>query len=378
MPEPPKISILHCVLSMDVGGLERIVLDLVCEGRRMGQDVAVVCLERRGALAPAAEALGARVMSVGKRPGLRPATIGRLAAAFRTLGPGVIHTHQVGALAYAGPAAKLGGGAPVVHTEHGKHYAGRLRTRLLGRMAGRFAARFCCVSGDVAAEAEACRIVPRSKIHVVPNGIDTDRFATAGDPAAVRAMLEVPPEAPLVGTVGRLNEVKRQDRLIRGFARALGRAPDAHLVLVGDGPLMMDFRSLAEGLGIASRVHFAGYQAEPERFLGAMDVFALTSRSEGMPLAVLEAWASGVPVVASRVGGLPEMIDDGRTGLLVDAEDEGALASAIVGLVADPDSARRIGAAGRELARARYDVRTMSGAYDRHYRELLSAGGSTS
>ena len=231
----------------------------------------------------------------------------------------------------------------VIHTEHGKHYASRPRTRWLGRLSGRFVDRFCCVSGDVADEVEACRVVPKGKIRVIPNGIDTDRFAGAVNPAAVRVELGVPPGVPLVGTVGRLNEVKRQDRLIRGFAAMLGRFPEAHLVLIGDGPLMSELRLLAEGLGIGPRVHFAGYRADPERVLGALDVFALTSRSEGMPLAVLEAWAAGVPVVASRVGGLPEMIDDGRTGLLVDAEDVGALAAAIGGLIDDAEAGRRIG-----------------------------------
>ncbi len=103
-----------------------------------------------------------------------------------------------------------------------------------------------------------------------------------------------------------------------------------------------------------------------------MDVFALTSRSEGMPLSVLEAWAAGVPGVASRVGGLPEMVEVGKTGLLVDAEDEDALVHAVRGLLVKPEWAQGIGLAGRELVRDRYDVRVMAAAYDRHYRELLA------
>jgi len=365
------IRVVHVVLSLDVGGLERMVLDLVREGTRRGQHVSVACVERPGTLASAVEAMGARVVCVDKRAGLRPSSIGRLAMAFRELRPDVVHTHQLTALAYAGPAA-LAVGGPVVHTEHGKHFASRRRTRLLGRLAGRFVARFLCVSSDIAAEVEAYRIVPRRKIGVVANGIDTARFEIHAGRESTRAALGIAADAIVVGTVGRLNEVKRQDRLIRAFARVRETSPTAQLLLVGDGILMADLRKLAVDLKIESSVHFAGYQTEPEKFLGAMDLFALTSRSEGMPLAILEAWAAGVPVVASRVGGVPEMMADGQTGLLFDPEDENALVAAMGRLIANRDLRRAMVEAGRALVIEKYDLRVMAANYERHYRELLT------
>jgi glycosyltransferase involved in cell wall biosynthesis len=281
----------------------------------------------------------------------------------------------VGALAYAGPAARAAGGIPVIHTEHGKHYAARWRTRMLGRLAGRFADRFLCVSGDIAAEVERHGIVPKRKLGVVPNGIDSGRFATRCDRDAARAELGIPARAPLVGTVGRLNEVKRQDRLIRGFAEVVKLVPEAHLLLVGDGPLLGELRDLAGRLNVAKQVHFAGYQSHPERYLATIDIFALTSRSEGMPLAVLEAWAAGVPVIASNVGGLREMIDHGRTGLLFDAEDERALATILSDLIADDGRARALADAGRREVEAKYSLRGMSEAYQRHYLDVITARG---
>jgi glycosyltransferase involved in cell wall biosynthesis len=370
---PPigPLHVIHAVLSLDVGGLERIVLDLVREGACLGQRVTVVCVEKLGTLAPAAEALGAQVLSSGKPPGLHPGTIGKLVSIFREIRPDVIHSHQVGALVYAGPAAKAVG-CPVVHTEHGKHYANRFRSRLLGRLAGRFTSRFFGVSGDIATEVETCRIVPRRKIGVVANGIDTARFGRRDDREATRSIFGIPSDAFLIGTVGRISEVKRQDRLIRAFATISELNPSAHLLLVGDGPLIDEMRRLAVELGVGARVHFAGYQTEPEKFLGAMDVFGLTSRSEGMPLAILESWASCVPVVASRVGGVPEMISDGKTGLLFDPEDQEALVAAISGLIADAELGRRISAAGLLQVREKYDVRVMAANYDRHYREVVT------
>src|SRR5262249_43335753 len=285
--------------------------------------------------------------------------------------PDVVHTHQVGALFYAGAAARTEGVRAIVHTEHGKHYATRRRTRWLGWWAGRYAARFCCVSEDIAAEVKAYRIVPAGKVHVVTNGIDTGRFREVTG-APVRHALGIPQGAPVVGTIGRLAEVKRQDLLLRAFARVRHRFAGAHLLLVGDGPLIEYLRRLAVDLGLPGVVHFVGYQADPAPYLAAMDVFALTSRSEGMPLAILEAWAARVPVIASAVGGLPALIDSGRTGLLFPPGDEIALAEALAGLLADAHARSRLGEKGSDEVVARYDTSRMAGDYERHYRQLLA------
>jgi sugar transferase (PEP-CTERM/EpsH1 system associated) len=365
------LKVLHVVLSMDVGGLERIVLSLVREGHRLGQRTAVACLERPGALAAQVEALGTPLFCVEKGPGVRLKTIGRLKAVLREVRPDVVHTHQIGALFYAGPAARSVGVPLIVHTEHGKHYGTRRRMRWLGWMAARYAARFFCVSADIAAEVMAYRITSPGKVHVVPNGIDPARFRGRDDREGVRRLLGIPGGTPVVGTIGRLSEVKRQDVLIRALARLRRQVPAAHLVLVGDGPLMGSLRELAVGLGLEGCVHFAGYQPEPERFLQAMDVFVLSSQSEGTPLAVLEAWAAALPVVGSRVGGLPELIDDGRTGVLFPPGDDGALAAVLGGLLTDLEHAYLMGLAGREQAEARFTVRHMMDVYQRHYGNLL-------
>jgi sugar transferase (PEP-CTERM/EpsH1 system associated) len=372
-PEPMAraLHVTHVVLAMDLGGLEAVVVDLVRECSRLGQSVTVVCLERTGVLAPRAEALGARVACIHKRPGLRLEIFGRLEFLLKELRPDVVHTHQIGALFYAGRAARRAGVPVVVHTEHGKHYNARLRTRWIGRLAGRHAARFFCVSGDIAAAAEAFRIVSRRKLHVVRNGIETDRFHADSDAGLVRHSLGIPAGAPVIGTVGRLSEVKRQDLLIRAFRLVLGSVPDAHLLIVGDGPWMGNLGELVAGLGLADRVHFAGYQARPECYLQVMNVFALTSSSEGMPLAVLEAWAAGVPVVATRVGGLPELIDDGRTGVLVGFGETDALARVFCNLISDRQLRSRLGDAGRKEVEARFSLKQMADEYQRHYVELL-------
>ena len=145
-----SLSVVHVVLSLDVGGLERIVVDLVRDGIAQGNQLWVVCLSSGGALATAVTSAGATLVVIGKKPGVRPGIVPRLVKLFSTLRPDVVHTHQIGALFYAGSAARLARTPAVIHTEHGKHFTTRRRTRLLGRIAGWFAHRFVCVSTDIA------------------------------------------------------------------------------------------------------------------------------------------------------------------------------------------------------------------------------------
>jgi glycosyltransferase involved in cell wall biosynthesis len=361
--------------------LERVVLDLVHRGRSLDQDVSVVCLERPGTLAPEVESAGAEIFCVNKPAGRRPETVGQLLEVFERIQPDVIHTHQIGALYYAGPAAKRAGVRAVVHTEHIDNSSkktsivGRVKIRLLWALAGRHACRFFGVSEDIVEAVAAFGVIPRKKLGVVRNGIHTSAFAptpeAVDEARRIFRSLGIPEGARVVGSLGRLAEVKRHDLLIRGFAQAVNSQTDAHLVIVGDGPERSALETLATSLGLSDRVHFAGYRERPEIILRGMDVFALASRLEGLPLAILEAWAAGVPVVASRVGGVPALIDDGRTGLLFDSGDEKVLAEHLSELLADPDRARRIGEAGRARAVDEFDAGIMAANYDRHYREVV-------
>jgi len=371
------LCITHVAGVLDAGGLERIIVDLLRFARARGHRPSVICLERPGILADQVESLGIPLLCAHKKPGLRWSTVERVRQLLRQLKPDVVHTHDIGALLYTGPAARRERVPVVVHTEHIDNVAKsrslnrKFRTRLQWRLAGSFASRFFCVSDDIAEAVKAYRTVARHKVTVVENGIDTAAFNLAGDCETLRLSLGIPRGVPVIGTVGRLNEVKRQDLLIRGFANIADHDPKPHLLLVGEGPELGSLREMAAALGLSDRVHFAGYQARPEQFLHLMDIFALTSRLEGMPLAILEAWAAGRPVIASRVGGVPKMIAHGQRGLLFDSGDEPALSEAIRRLLASPDEARRLGDAGREYVRSRFDLQVMADTYEQHYRELL-------
>ena len=374
------LHIAHGVLALDVGGLERLVVGLVGSARQRGHRVSVVCVERPGQLARQAEEAGATIVSLDKPAGRLPEFVDRASELLAELKPNVLHTHQIGAAWYLGPAARRLE-IPVVHTEHGNHFSQAggwrcvVKNRLFMRSAARSIDRFCCVSDEIANAVTRWWTVPRAKVDVVPNGIPTEVATDLPPPESIRASLGIPPGAPVIGTVGRLVEVKRQDLLLRAVGRVQTLVPEVRLLLVGDGPERAKLEALARELGLADRVHFLGYQSCPEQFLRMMDVFVLTSRSEGFPVSLLEAWRASLPVVCTAVGGIPSVVNQGADGLLVPPGDAAAIADALARVLADRDFGAKLGQTGRRALCERYSLERMMTEYERRYRALLARPG---
>lgn len=372
----PLPAVLHVVLSLDCGGLEHVVLMLCRRSLASGGRVGVVCLETKGDLAPQLETMGVALFCLNKQPGIELSLRRRLAALFDEWRPDIIHTHQIGALFYAGPAAckvrKIGGERPrVVHSEHGKHYEAGPKLRLLARYATWHCDRYVGVAEDVRRHAIAHRIVSRQKTEVVPNGVDVDRFCEATGGPQVRQSLGIGPDCPVIGSVGRLAAVKNYALLLQAFAAVRRALPNSHLLLVGDGPERVRLAELADKLDVSSAVHLVGFQDKRENYLQAMDVFCLTSDSEGLPLSLLEAMAANVPVVGSQVGGIPGVIESMRNGLLFEPGDSAAAAEAIEMLITNTDLAKQCATnAHRDLV-DHFSSDAMADAYTTHYQKVL-------
>jgi glycosyltransferase involved in cell wall biosynthesis len=318
----------------------------------------------------------------------------RLARIIREQRPQILHTHTAKAGAVGRAAALLAGRARppiVVHTFHGhvlRGYFGRFWTgffRFLERMLARVTDALVAVSPEVRDELVAMHVAPASKFAVVRLGIRLEERVAADRAAGeeTRRVMGIPDGRLVVGWIGRMTAVKRADDVLRAFKLLRDGGVDACLCMVGDGPDRDRVEELASELGIVRDCLFPGYQEQVGPFFAAFDVFVLPSGNEGTPVTAIEALASGCPVVATRVGGVPDVVRDGEDGFLVEPGSIEELAARLADLGADPALRTRMGAAGRERVLHRYSVDRLIDDIDRLYRELLttkgipvSAGGS--
>lgn len=366
-----RLVIAHVLNSFQVGGAEQVVVDLAGLQRAAGHEVLAVGIatEPDGPRADQLRQRGVDVHLMPKRPGFDVRLPGRLAAFFAKHGVSIVHSHNQLPLVYGAAAGRLHR-VPVCHTMHGATLD-RGRRALLRRAAAALVDAHVAVSQSTAEFMLKHNEVPSSRLHVVPNGIDLSRFAPA--PAArarIRAELGIPAEAWVVGAVGRLTQVKNHALLLRAAARVL--SGEDRLLLVGDGPEAGPLRALADELGLGERVVFAGERHDVPALLAAFDVFVMSSSTEGLPLSILEAMAAALPVVATAVGGVPGVVDDGETGFLVPSGCVDSLATHLASLRDDRARAGSMGRRGRALALARYSAETMLARYMSLYDVLLA------
>jgi glycosyltransferase involved in cell wall biosynthesis len=387
------LRIVHAIARLNVGGAALHVLELAAEQQRRGDEVLVVA----GRLEPGEESMAyvAAELGVPVRPLpelQRALSLRRDAAAIRALRsilaerrPQVLHTHAAKAGATGRIAARLaGGGRPrtVVHTFHGHVLSGyfsprrervfRVLERLLARRTGALVA----VSEEVRDELVALGVASVHRFAIVPYGFDLDRRVDADAAGREIARTELGAEdgAFLVGYTGRLTAIKRPLDLVRTLHALVDReGVDARLALVGDGEDRAAVEALAAKLDLTERVRFLGYRTDVAPLLAAFDALLLTSANEGTPVSAIEALAAGRPVVATRVGGVPHVVDDGETGVLAEAGDVDALAAGLARLARDPAERERMGRVGAERVRARFGVGRMVDDLDVLYRRLLAA-----
>lgn len=364
------MNITHFVENLNRGGLERMVLDLVKEQHRQGDRVQVVCLFERGTLAVELETLGIPVAACNKRHGFDLRALGRARQSIAAHHTEVLHTHNAVAHYQAVLATTGMGIRQVINTRHGMGGQGKAGRRewLFRRAMG---ATDAVVAVCEAARSDAVRrgIVPASKACVVPNGILLDGFELTSDTMHERLarLINVPLDTRIVGNVGRLNWAKDQAALIRAFRIVRGARPDTALVLVGDGELSEHLRACAFDEGIAGCVHFLGDRDDVRQLLQGFDVFAMSSITEGYSMALLEACATGLPIVATDVGGNAEIVRDERTGRLVPACDPPAMAEAILDLLNRSQRASTLGLAAREWVERNGSLEAMASHYGKLY-----------
>lgn len=358
-----SLTVAHVVTTLAIGGLEKVVLDLVRCRTRPTFGAHVFCLDAAGVLQQEFHESGAPVEVIGTHGSVFRRIL-RLARRLRDVRPDVLHTHNPQAHLHGAWAAKLAGVPVVVHTRHGRDRHDRPALAALSRMATAWTTRFVAVSEDTARVAREIERVPAEKLLVIHNGIELERF-----PSSERGAAQ--PRARAV-TVSRLDPIKDQATMLRATRLVADKIPGFRLDVVGDGPSRPNLQAIRTALGLEDQVSLHGYHADVVPFLAAADVFVLSSISEGISIALLEAMASGLPAVATDVGGNREVIVSGRTGFLTPVGSAEALAAAMIDLQLNPGVLNRMGRASRKRIEADFNLRHVVARYEAMYCRCLS------
>jgi sugar transferase (PEP-CTERM/EpsH1 system associated) len=375
-PGTPPPLVLHVIHRLATGGLENGLVNLINHLPPQRYRHAVACVEEVTDFSRRIQRPDTALFSLHRsRQGVW-AMRRELYRLCRRLRPAIVHSRNQSGLDALLPAALAG----VRHRVHGEHgwdmddlHGHRFKPALLRRLHAPLVERYVTVSQDLAHYLQQRVHVRPQRISTVCNGVDTERF----HPRRHGAPDLLPPgwaaQRPLVvGTVGRLTGVKDQASLLQAFAQLKPTAQQPlRLVLVGDGPLRQDLQSQAANLGIADATWFAGDRTDVPELMQQMDLFVLPSLNEGISNTLLEAMATGLPLLASRVGGNPELIHDGEHGRLLPAADPQALAQALQALVDQPALRQAWGAASRRRAEQHFSLEAMVAGYQQVYDQVL-------
>jgi len=366
--QPPLV--VHLIYRLDIGGLETLLVDTINRMPAERYRHAVVCLTDYTDFAGRITRPGVELFALHKPPGAAPRTHLDLWRLLRRLRPAILHTYNLGCYEYG--ATALGAGVPVrIHAEHGRDAGDpqglNRKHNLLRRLLAPCIDRIVPVSRDLHDWLRGTVGIAPGKLALIDNGVDTERFRPVRSGDVAGEPWRDDPDAFVIGSVGRLQDVKDQATLIQAFAllrRMLPQdCPRLRLALVGDGPLRAALEAQLVAAGLQDCVWIAGARADVAPPMRSFSLFALSSIAEGTPVTLLEAMASGLPVVASAVGGIPDLVQDGAMGTLVPARDPVQLAEALAAYVRQPALAAAHGAAGRAHVERRYSMRAMLDAY---------------
>lgn len=360
-----KIRIAHLIYSFEIGGLEKGIATVVKNASPQFEHV-ILCLTTSGeseSLLPP----NTQVVELDKPPGNSPLSLLKLSRILKSLGPDIVHTRN-----WSGMdgiiAARMAGIRAVVHGEHGwgmEDPEGLHPKRILIRkFLSRWVNEYTCVSKQIAKWLRNV-IRVRKPLTQIYNGVDVEKYRPGNSGTRIRAELGITAHVPLVGVVGRLDPIKDHSTLFRAFETVRTVLPEARLLVVGDGPERKRLESQA-GDGVI----FLGNRSDVPEILRALDLFVLPSLNEGISNTILEAMATSTPVVAARVGGNPELMEDECTGILIRPGDFQAMAEAIVRYLQYPDLRTRHGEAARQTVIKRFSIEAMVRSYEAVYRRV--------
>ena len=361
-----KIRVMHLIHQLNAGGAENGIINIANHIDTNLFDISICSFVGNGTQINRLDKHRATLFELTKASGNDLRLPLHLFGLFKNWWPDIVHTHAWGTLCEGVGAAILARVPVVIHGEHGTMQE-KKHNILVQRMVWRFADRILSVSHHHANELSKRIGFPLGKITVLVNGVDSKRFDSGRDGRSIKAGLNLHRGDIILGTVGRLVAVKNQSLLIRALSCLSRDYPNLKLIIAGDGPLRRSLEKLAVDAGCPTKIQFLGRRSDVPEFMAALDIFALTSKREGMSNTILEAMSSGLPVVATAVGGNPELVIDRETGILTPVDDVLALAKALEELIKHPEKRQRMGLAGRERVEKHFSLTSMVRNYEQLY-----------
>jgi glycosyltransferase involved in cell wall biosynthesis len=380
-PTPARVKVLHVITKFWAGAGGNTLLTVLGTDLTRYESWVAGC--QGGPLWERAEQAGITTVKLRRfRETISPLNdlyvLAQLIRLIRRERPTIVHTHSAKAGFLGRIAAWVCHTPVIIHTFHGlpfHDFMSRRRKRaylLLDRLVLRMTDAFLAVAPRVAREAVEHRIAKPGGITVIPSAVELDQIPLVPDPS-IRMELGIPPDAPLIGTVGRLEYQKAPLDFVHMAAQVAKARPNAHFVMVGDGPLVDPARAEARRLDVS--IHVVGFRSDAPQVASAFDVFVISSLYEGLGRALTEAVASGRPVVATAVNGVPDLIVPGTTGLLATPGDPSSLARSVLWMLDHPAEARRMGQTGSRWVRWMFDPTLMCTLIDHTYSQLLGLPG---
>jgi sugar transferase (PEP-CTERM/EpsH1 system associated) len=364
-----RTTIAHVLIGRHIGGLERVVISLI---KRIDQNRfrTILCyLEEEGDWVNEVKDSCSAVKAFGKKPGVAVGLPVRLALFFRSHHVDVVHCHNFSALVYGSLGGRIARCGGILYTAHGPRIPSEKRRLVFQRLP--LFDRLVAVSDDLRRDAAESLHVPSERLVTIANGVELGQFVDKRNRRRSGSMNHGAQDGVVIGCIARLAPGKDHETILAAFARVSQTIPKAQLLIVGDGPLRSHLEARVRELGLRESVQFLGTQDDIPRILSQMDVFVLASREEGLPMSVLEAMAAGVPVVATPVGGVPQLIEHGKTGLLVPPGDSVTLANAVMQLIEDKENTFTMVQNATDLVATHYDASDMVQRYEKLYDTLV-------
>ena len=372
-----KIRVMQLVSALNFGGLEMLVVDLADKLDKHRYEPVVCCLQM-GPLIERIRDKEIKLIHIEKKPGLDYGLILKLAKIVKQERIDILHSHNKAVLLYGVLAAKIAG-TPLIHTRHGRGIVEQFnilsRKMLMRRTLYHLVDLIVSVSHDAAKAALQIYRVPKKRLITIHNGVNVEKYSkrlSAVDIQQIKQRIGIGEHDLVIGNVARLSLEKAHDTLLEAFAIIRQNIENVKLVIIGDGPMRGELEAMTVALGVASDVLFLGMRRDIPELLNLFDVFVLSSVTEGVSLTLLEAMSAELPIVATNVGGNPEVVLDEVTGIVVPPENSKSLANAIVRILTNRQVARKMGQAGKKRVIKHFSLECMVRSYEDIYDFVLA------